>query len=52
MNVQQMRQWLIEQYRPNPRSQSTWAAKVNKMPDAQVCAIYFRLSRNGQKKAS
>jgi predicted secreted protein len=43
MTTEQMRQYLIDSYKPNQRSQSTWAARVKKMPENQVVAIYMRL---------
>jgi predicted secreted protein len=43
MTTGQMRQYLIDSYKPNAKSQNTWAERVNKMGDAQVVAIYMRL---------
>ena len=43
MNTEQKRQWLMALY---PKSES-WAAKVKKMPEAQVVAIY--LSKQSQQ---
>ena len=47
MNTNQMRTWLIEEY-GGPKLNPTWAAKVNKMSDSQVCATWRRVS--GSKK--
>lgn len=51
MTTEQMRQRLIDEYKPNPRSQSTWAERVKKMGDAQVVAIYMRLVNKPQSQA-
>jgi hypothetical protein len=47
MSVEQMRQWLIDYYkgrRASHQDGSSWIAKVRKMPDNQVFAVYKRLS--------
>jgi len=48
MNDQQKRQWLVALY---PKSK-TWAAKVARMPEAQVTAIYLSKVRVSQERAS
>lgn len=48
MNTEQKRQWLVALY-PNSK---TWAAKVARMPEAQVIAIYLRKVSERQEKAS
>lgn len=54
MTTAQMRQYLVDSYKPNPRSQNTWAEKVRKMPDSQVVAVYMRLVNKpaSQRRAS
>ena len=46
MSVDQMRGILKKQYNGAHR----WINRVNKMSDAQVCAIYLRMLRAGQLK--
>ena len=41
MSIQQMREFLIDQY----RGSLTWAARVKKMPDNQVLAIYYNIKK-------
>ena len=43
MTVENMREAITGQY-----ITSMWAAKVKKMPDEQVIAIYFRMAQDGQ----
>ena len=43
-----MREHLIAHY---PLSKD-WKIRVNKMPDAQVCAVYFRMEDAAAKKPS
>lgn len=40
MSIEQMRSWLKKQY----GSADKWVSRVNQMPDAQVMAIYFRMT--------
>lgn len=46
MSVSQMRDVLKEQYNGSPK----WVAKVNKMGDNQVIAVYKRMQDSGQLK--
>lgn len=45
MNVEIMRQKISEA--PRYKYSLRWREKVNKMPDNQVMAIYFRFMREG-----
>ncbi len=45
MTTAQMRDALLRT--PKYRSSSSWAAKVQRMPDYQVIAIYLRFERDG-----
>lgn len=47
-DIERKRQWLIGLY---PRSPS-WTARVKKMPDAQVIAIYLKKQNKQQERAS
>lgn len=44
MDVVQMRIWLKKQYGGAPG----WVARVNKMHDNQVIAVYYRMVRSKQ----
>lgn len=46
MSVDAMRAILKKQY----KGAWKWVARVNDMSDAQVIAVYFRMSRAGQLK--
>ena len=46
MSVEQMRAVLKKQY----KGAWKWVNKVNNMHDAQVVAVYYRMSRAGQLK--
>lgn len=53
MTTQQMRQWLIDYYekrRPSHQSGSVWIAKVNRMGDAQIFAIYTRINNQQSRR--
>lgn len=46
MSVEQMRGWLKKQY----GGAWKWVAKVNKMQDGQVIAVYYRMAQAAQHK--
>ena len=46
MSVEQMRGWLKRQY----GGAYKWIAKVNKMHDEQVIAVYYRMVQSGRHK--
>jgi hypothetical protein len=39
MSIAQMREWLLQQY----HSARGWVAKVERMSDKQVVAVYYRM---------
>ena len=41
MSVQQMREYVIGQYPDSP----TWPARVKKMSDNQIIAIYYKMKK-------
>lgn len=45
MTVQQMRAYLVREY---PHSK-TWPARVSRMTDGQVTAVYLRIIRKKEK---
>jgi hypothetical protein len=45
MTTEQKRQWVMAFYKTSP----TWQAKVKKMSDSQVIAIYLRLQAQSQR---
>lgn len=47
MTVEQMRYFLINS---TPYKSDTWTKKVNKMPDKQVIALYYKMIRETQHK--
>lgn len=42
--IYQMRELIKRAYSPS----NTWPAKVDKMPESQVIAIFFKLKRQGK----
>lgn len=52
MSIAQMRDTLknAPKYNHTPQARTTWAARVDSMPDKQVMAIYFRMLKGGELK--
>lgn len=50
MSVLQMREALknAKKYNYNLQARATWTAKVDRMHDRQVMAVYYRMLRGGE----
>lgn len=50
MSISTMREVLKKapKYNHTPKASTTWGQKVDRMSDAQVIAIYNRMSRGGE----
>ena len=50
MSVSNMREALkrAPKYNHTPSSSATWSAKVDRMHDNQVIAVYYRMLRGGE----
>lgn len=48
MSIAQMKEWLLQQY----NSARGWVARVHRMSDAQIVAVYYRMvqSKAGQRQ--
>lgn len=43
MSIEDMRGWVASAYKTK-----SWKAKVSKMPDNQILALYFRFAQQGK----
>lgn len=52
MSISAMRIQLKEapKYNNTPQARATWSAKVDRMHDNQVMAVYYRMLRGGELK--